>query len=190
MTTPAAPASLDAQHDAFLANRFLAMPIAGAIAWTGIGIAGALLPTRGAAYAVFIGTGAIFYLGILVGRLTGEDLFGRGRPANLFDRIFLMSVAASLCAYGIAIPFLQADPTSLPLSVGILTGTMWLPFGALARHWVGLFHAVTRTLLVVAAWYLAPGARFTAIPAVIVAVYLVTIVVLRGRWRAIVAARA
>ncbi|MCU0627405.1 MAG: hypothetical protein MUF21_13110 [Gemmatimonadaceae bacterium] len=121
------------------------MPIAGAIAWTAIGIAGALLPLRGAVLAVFIGTGAIFYLGILVGKLTGEELLGRGRPANLFDRIFFHAVAASLCSYGIAIPFLQADPTSLPLSVGILTGTMWLPFAALAGHWIGIAHAAART---------------------------------------------
>lgn len=38
-------------------------------------------------------------------------------------------------------------------------------------------------LLVTAAWYLFPTQRFTVIPAVIVAVYAVTIVVLERRWR-------
>jgi hypothetical protein len=59
MPQPTGPGilTLDQQHAAFVANRFLAMPIAGTIAWTGIGIAGALLPLQGAAWAVFIGTG-------------------------------------------------------------------------------------------------------------------------------------
>src|SRR4051812_45761651 len=81
--------SLDTQHAEFLDNRFLAMPIAGAVAWTAIGIAGALLPITLAVWAVFIGTGMIFYLGIGIARLTGEDLLGRQRKGNFFDQIFL-----------------------------------------------------------------------------------------------------
>ena len=51
------------------------------------------------------------------------------------------------------------------------------------QHWVGLFHGIARTILVLAAWYLFPAHRFVAIPAVIVAVYLVTIYVLWTRPR-------
>jgi len=177
-------ASLDAQHRAFLDTRFLAMPIAGAVAWTGIGIAGALLPLRLAILALFIGTGLIFYLGLAVARLTGEDLLGRRRKGNYFDRVLLLTIAAALLVYGIAIPFFLLEPTSLPLSVGVLTGLMWVPFSGLIRHWIGLFHGVTRTVLIVAAWYLFPNARFVAIPIVIVALYLVTILVLARRARA------
>jgi hypothetical protein len=61
-------APLDEQHAEFSRNRFLAMPIAGAIAWTLIGIAGAFFPVPRAALALFIGTGMIFYLGLLVVR--------------------------------------------------------------------------------------------------------------------------
>ena len=184
MTTPLARqpgVSLDAQHAAFLDSRFLAMPIAGAVAWTAIGIAGAFLPVGLAVWAVFVGTGMIFYLGLAIARLTGEDLLGRQRKGNYFDQLFLFAVASALLVYGIAIPFFLIEPTSLPLSVGVLTGLMWVPFSGLIRHWIGLFHAVTRTVLVVAAWYAFPSARFVAIPAIIVAVYLVTIVVLARR---------
>ena len=160
------------------------MPIAGAVAWTGIGIAGALLPLRLAILALFIGTGLIFYLGLAVARLTGEDLLGRRRKGNYFDRVLLLTIAAALLVYGIAIPFFLLEPTSLPLSVGVLTGLMWVPFSGLIRHWIGLFHGVTRTVLIVAAWYLFPNARFVAIPIVIVALYLVTILVLARRARA------
>lgn len=160
------------------------MPIAGAIAWTGIGIAGAFLPIGLAVWALFIGTGMIFYLGIGIARLTGEDLLGRRRKGNYFDQIFLYAVASALLVYGIAIPFFLVEPTSLPLSVGVLTGLMWVPFSGLIRHWVGLFHGVTRTVLVVAAWYAFPKDRFVVIPAIIVAIYLVTIAVLVRRSKA------
>lgn len=180
--TDHADLSLDDQHAAFVQSRFLAAPIAGAIVWAAIGVAGALLPLTYAVWAVFIGTGMIFYLAMAVAKLTGEDFLGREHKGNYFDRVFLLSTGSALLAYGIAIPFFLVEPTSLPLSVGILTGLMWLPFSGLIRHWVGVFHGVTRTVLAVAAWYLFPDARFVAIPIVIVAVYLVTIAVLVRRF--------
>jgi hypothetical protein len=184
MTIPDRPqpsSSLDAQHAAFLDNKFLAMPIAGAVAWTAIGIAGAVLPLYLAVWAVWLGTGMIFYLGLGIARLTGEDLLGRERRSDFFDRIFLLTVGSSLLVFAIAIPFFLVEPTSLPLSVGVLSGLMWLPFSGLIQHWIGLFHGVVRTVGIVVVWYLLPEARFVAVPAVIVAVYLVTILVLERR---------
>lgn len=182
-TSPAI--SLDEQLVAFRHNRFLTMPITGTIAWIGIGIAGALLPTHLAVLSTYIGTGMIFYLALAVSKLIGEDLLARSRKGNLFDRIFLCSTAMSLLVFGIAIPFGFQDATSVPLSVGILTGLMWLPFSAMAGHWIGYFHAIARTALLVAAWYLLPEHRFVALPAVVVVVYLVSIIALARRWNTI-----
>ncbi|MFN0181558.1 MAG: DUF7010 family protein [Gemmatimonadales bacterium] len=64
-----------------------------------------------------------------------------------------------------------------------LAGLMWVPFSWILQHWVGLFHDIARTVLVLAAWYLFPEQRFVVIPAVIVAIYLVTIFVLMRRPR-------
>jgi hypothetical protein len=132
--------SLDEQHAAFIRHKFLAMPIAGTIAWAGIGIAGAVLPLEPAAWAVFIGTGMIFSLGIVVAKFTGEDLLGRESRGNYFDTLFFHTVAMALLVYGIAIPFFLVEPISLPMAVGILSGLMWVPLSALINHWVGLFH--------------------------------------------------
>ncbi|MGH9594466.1 MAG: DUF7010 family protein, partial [Bryobacteraceae bacterium] len=107
------------------------------------------------------------------------------KPKSAFDSLFLHCVAMALFVYAIAIPFFRADYTSLPLTVGILAGLMWIPLSWIIQHWVGIFHAVARTVLVTAAWYLAPHRRFVVIPAVIVAVYAVTIVILEQRWRAV-----
>jgi hypothetical protein len=46
---------------------------------------------------------------------------------------------------------------------------------------VGIFHAITRTLTVVALWYLLPEHRFIAIPFSIVLIYIVTLVILKNR---------
>ena len=165
------------------------MPLAGAIAWTLIGVAGAFLPPVLAVWSLFIGAGFIAYLGIILSRFTGEDFLDRKKPKNAFDSLFFHCIAMALLVYAIAIPFFRVDYTSLPLTVGILAGLMWIPFSWIIQHWIGIFHTVTRTVLVTAAWYLAPHNRFVAIPAVIVGVYAVTIVIMERRWRAVSRAR-
>lgn len=175
--------TLDEQRAEFARNRFLAMPIAGTIVWLVIGIGGAFLPVNLAAWLLFIGTGSTFGLGVLVSRLIGEDLLGKTRPSNTFDDLFFLTVVMAWLAFGIAVPFFMIEPTSLPLSVGILAGLMWVPFSWFIQHWIGLFHGIARTVLIVAAWYLYPGHRFVVIPGVIVAIYLVTIYFLLKRPR-------
>lgn len=175
--------TLDEQRAEFARNRFLAMPIAGTIVWSVIGVAGALLPVGLAAWVLFIATGSTFGLGLLVARLIGEDLLGKGRAKNAFDELFFLTVVMAWLVFAIAVPFFMIEPTSLPLTVGILAGLMWVPFSWMIQHWIGLFHGIARTVLVVAAWYLFPQQRFVVIPGVIVAVYLVTIYVLLKRPR-------
>lgn len=177
--------TLEYQLEQFRSNRFIAMPLAGAIAWTGIGIVGATGNVFASVWAIFIGTGIIFYLGIGIGKLIGEDVLGRDRQSSFFDRLFLLGAFQAILVYLIAIPFFQLETSSLPMTVGVLTGLMWIPFSALAGHWVGLFHGIARTVLVVGAYYLLPDYRFAAIPAIIVGIYAVTIYILAMRYREI-----
>jgi hypothetical protein len=175
--------TLEEQRREFARRRGIAMPLAGMVAWAVVGVGGAFLPPGPEVWLLFGATGSILGLGILFSRLTGENFLDKQRPKNVFDDLFLRTVAMALLVYAIAIPFFQADYTSLPLSVGVLSGLMWLPFSWVIGHWVGTFHTLARTALVTAAWYLFPLSRFIAVPAVIVAVYAVTIVVLEVRWR-------
>lgn len=162
-------------------SRMLSMPIAGAIAWSAAGVFGAILPDAdSASIALFLCMPAVFPLALLISRFTGEDVFGtQGR--NELDRLFGFSILMSILVWGIAIPFWMIEPSSLPLSGGILAGLMWIPFSWIIQHWVGLFHGITRTVLVVAAWFLFPDHRFVVIPAVIVIVYLISIIALATR---------
>lgn len=174
--------SLDIQRSEFASRKFMAVPIAGAIAWLAIGICGVSLPGVFAkSMSIFVGTGSILYLAIIVARFTGEDFLGRDRPKNIFDHFFLLNVAQAVAVYAIAIPFFMIERESLPMTVGILTGLMWIPFSGYIEHWVGFFHAGARTLLVLVLWYALPEWRFVSIPFAIVGVYVVTIFVLFQR---------
>ena len=164
----------------FGSSRFIAMPIAGTIAWAVAGVLGSQLRVGAASLALFFCTGMIFPLGILIARFVGEDVLS---TRNDLDRLFGLNVLMANLVWAIAIPFWLVEPTSLPLGIGVLAGLMWVPFSWMLQHWVGLFHAISRTILIVAAWYLFPARRFVVIPAIIVVIYLITILVLLRRPR-------
>lgn len=173
--------SLDELRADYARQRLIAMPIAGAIAWTIAGVLGAILPARAASLAMFICVGMIFGLGALIGRLTGEPLIGRDRKQSELDRLFLLTVVMASLVWAITIPFYMIEVTSLPLSLGIMTGLMWVPVSWLIQHWIGLFHAITRTVLIALAWYIFPEHRFVVIPGIIVVIYMISIYVLANR---------
>lgn len=177
--------SLETQRQEYARRRLLAMPLAGTLAWAVVAAGGLVLNTFGAAMLLFVATGSIVYLGLALSKLTGEDFLDKSRPKNAFDALFMHTVAMSVGIYAIAIPFFMLDPSSLPLSVGILTGLMWLPLSWILRHPVGWWHAGLRTVGVLAAWLAFPEHRFVAVPLVIVAVYAGTIWVLERRWQAL-----
>jgi len=165
-------------------SRLLSMPIAGAIAWSVAGVLGAVITDDDdASIALFMCMPMVFPLALIVGKVIGEDVFGsKGR--NELDSLFTYGILMSILVWGIALPFWMVEPSSLPLSGGILAGLMWVPLSWIIQHWVGVFHAVARTVLITPAWVLFPSHRFTLIPALVVLVYLVSIAVLARRPRA------
>ena len=175
--------TLEQHREAFSRKRFLATPLAGAIMWTAIAVAGYLGSPTVQVWTLYIATGAIAYLGIGLSKLTGEDFLDRSRPRNPFDALFFFTVAQALLAYAIAIPASMLDYTLLPLGVGILAGAMWIPVSWIIGHWVGIFHAVARTALILVVHYAFPEDRFVAVPLVIVGMYAVTIAIMERRWR-------
>ena len=173
--------TLEEQRIEFANGKFLATPLAGIIAWLIVGIAGLILPIHATVWVLFIATGCIVYLGMFISKFTGEDFLDKSKPKNEFDKLFFFTVGQAILVYSIAIPFFIVDYSSLPLTIGILTGLMWLPFSWIIKHWVGIFHALTRTILILLLWYLLPEHRFVAIPFAIVLIYIVTIVILKNR---------
>ena len=175
--------TLEQQRIEFADQKFLATPIAGMIVWALIGFIGLFFSDFIAVWSIFIGTGSIVYLGLFLSKFTGEHFLDKQKPRNEFDTLFLFTAGQAILVYAIAIPFFLVDYTSLPMSVGILTGLMWLPFSWIIKHWVGIFHTLTRTALVLALWYLLPDYRFIAIPFGIVLLYMLTLFILNNRKR-------
>lgn len=172
---------LENQRIEFSNRRFLATPLAGLIVWLLVGISGLFLPITTTVWVLFIGTGSIVYLALFLSKFTGENFMDRNKPKNEFDGLFMYTVGQAVLVYAIAIPFFLIDFSSLPLTVGILTGTMWVPFSWIIRHWVGIFHSLSRTTIVLVLWYALPDHRFTAIPFAIVVIYIITLVFLNNR---------
>jgi hypothetical protein len=109
-----------------------------------------------AVWSIFIGTGSIVYLGLFLSKFTGENFLDKSKPKNEFDTLFLFTAVQAILVYSIAIPFFLVDYTSLPMTVGILTGLMWLPFSWIVKHWVGIFHILIRIITVLTLWCLLP----------------------------------
>jgi|SRR5690554_50128 len=173
--------TLEEQKEEFKQKKLLASPIAGLIAWFIVAISGIFFPDNITVWVLFIATGSIVYLAMGISKLTGEDYLDKSKPQNTFDNLFFLTVAQSVLVYSIAIPFFIENHTSLPLTVGILTGLMWVPLTWIIDHWVGLFHSIVRTILILVLWYLFPSDRFITIPIAIVIVYIVSIVILKNR---------
>lgn len=173
--------TLEEQKEEFKSKKLLASPIAGLIAWLIVAISGIFFPDNITVWVLFIATGSIVYLSMGVSKLTGEDYLDKRKPKNTFDNLFFLTVAQAILVYSIAIPFFIVDYTSLPLTVGILTGLMWVPLTWIIDHWVGLFHSIVRTILVLILWYLFPSDRFVVIPIAIIIVYIVSIIILKNR---------
>ena len=175
--------TLEEQRTEFANSSFLATPLAGLIAWLITGIAALFLPVYYVVWTLFIATGSIVYLGMFISKFTGENFLDKKKPKNEFDQLFMFTVVQALLVYAIALPFFMVDYSSLPMTVGILTGLMWVPFTWIIKHWIGLFHAIFRTVIVLVLWYAFPDHRFVAIPFAIVGIYIITIIVLKNRKR-------
>lgn len=173
--------TLEQQKEEFKRKRLLASPIAGSIAWLAVAVSGLFFPDRVAVWVLFIATGSIVYLAMGISKFTGENYLDKNKPKNTFDTLFFFTVTQAILVYSIAIPFFLLDYTSLPLTVGILTGLMWVPLTWIIDHWVGLFHAITRTISILVLWYLFPNDRFVTIPLAILLIYIVSIIILSNR---------
>jgi hypothetical protein len=156
-------------------GKFLSMPIAGAVAWSAVAISGIFLPAAGAAIALIVACAAITPLSLMIARFLHERLVG---GANDLGRLMGRSMLMVNLFWTVAVSFWVVEPTSLPLTAGTILGLQWIVLGWIIRHWIGLFHAIVRTFLIVTVWWLFPESRFVAVPVAIVAVYLVSIVVL------------
>lgn len=160
------------------AGRSLALPIAGATVWAIVAVAGLILPNRPATLFLLFATGAMFPLALVLSRLLGERLLDNTSP---LAKLMGLSVLMVNLLWALHLTAVFDAPAYVPLTIGIGLGLHWVTFSWVIGHPVGVVHAVARTLLVTAAWWLFSDARIAAVAAAVVIAYLYSIVVLAGR---------
>ncbi|MAG75493.1 MAG: hypothetical protein CL811_01930 [Colwelliaceae bacterium] len=168
--------TLEQYREEFKQKKLMTMPLAGTIVWFILGCMALVLPQEKMVLPLYIGTGSIFYLALFLSKFTGEKLLVKSAEMNPFDKLFLYTMVMSLFCFSMAIPFGLQDYTSLPMTIGILTGLMWLPISWTIQHNVGIVHTTLRTLLIMVAWFAFPENRFVTIPFIIVFVYAISLV--------------
>ncbi len=160
------------------AGRSLSLPIAGGIVWTIAGIAAMFLPQQIATYVLLFGSGAIFPIGLAVAKLLGENPIANNNPLS---RLMGLCVLMVNLLWALHLTLLFEDASYFPLSLGIGLGLHWVVFSWIIGHSVGTIHAVLRTLLATALWWLLPVHPISAVALGVVIAYSYSIFTLSRR---------
>jgi hypothetical protein len=148
-----------------------ALPVAGAIYWIGLAIAGLYLNDRLWCLLAFATSGLIFPLGLLLQRPTHSSAMSK----SAFGMLLFAALFSMLCFWGVTIPLFYEAREFVPLSLGIGMSLHWPVIGWMyGRTVLFSLHTAVRTAAVIALWYLYPLDRFALIPLAIAAIYLLT----------------
>ncbi|MBW2936770.1 hypothetical protein KXJ69_01550 [Aureisphaera sp. CAU 1614] len=169
---------LEEQRIEFAKRKFLAMPFSGLIAWLLVSISGMFLPNSITIWVLLIASSSIVYVALFISKFTGENYLDKIEPKKMFNGLFLYAMIKASLIYAIVIPFFIIEYTSLPLTIGLLTGIHWIQFSKVIKHWVGIFHVVIRTVSILIFWVVFPEQRFLIIPICILIIYIITLIIL------------
>jgi len=150
------------------------VPLAGAIYWAALGVAGMTLPLGTWILVAFFGSGAIFPLALLLSKLLGND-FMKDKTAT--GDVMLPTFLSMLMFWPIAFAAYGMAPELVPLILAI----------GMAQHWpvigwsygkTGLYsaHAIVRAVGALLIWAWLPDGRLTLLPWFVAAVYVVTVI--------------
>ncbi|HTU12838.1 MAG TPA: hypothetical protein VMG08_18250 [Allosphingosinicella sp.] len=162
-------------------------PLAGAVYWLALGVAGSFLTLRQWNLAAFIFSGAIFPLAILLSKIFRSD-FMKDRTAT--GDVLAPAFTAMLLFYAVAFPALGYAPELVPLIVAVGMSQHWPVIGwSYGKPALYSAHAVIRALGAAAIWVWLPDGRLTLLPFWVAAVYLATVAAIIVAWRREAAAR-
>ena len=153
------------------------LPAAGALYWTTLGIAGFFLEPDAWSLVAAFGSGAIFPLGIALQRPLRSNIMGKLSPLVGVAPMAVLGINLLWPLY-LALLF-AGEYEFVPLALGLGMTMHWPVIGWLYGSRACLGHAITRTLMVSALWFLAPGLRFTVLPLAVAAIYVWTVVWLK-----------
>jgi hypothetical protein len=152
------------------------IPLAGAIWWASLGVAGYWLPHHEQwNLLAFAMSGLIFPLAVLLAKVLGNS-FMRDRTA-IRDLLF-PTIGSMAIFWPIAFSAFWSCPELVPLVLAIGMSVAWPVMGWIYGR-TALFsaHAVVRAVVCFVIWNWFPRERFTGLPLAVSAIYLVSVVV-------------
>lgn len=156
-----------------VANRAgISLPVAGAIYWLVLAICGYVLPRQIWVFVACFGSGAIFPLGLMLSKPLKSPLLESTSP---LAQVAAQAVLSINLLWPLYLVIALSDQLLLPLALGIGMGLHWPIIGWMYRSRACLIHALVRTVLVTAIWFLLPAHRLTLLPLAIALVYAFTV---------------
>lgn len=147
----------------------ISLPVAGAIYWAAIGIAGFYLEAADWAFAAAFGSGLIFPLGVLLqGPLRSPFM----KSKSPLSGVTFAAITAINLLWPIHILLIGGFPEAAPLTLAIGMSLHWPIIGWSYHSRTCLIHALVRVAAVTVIWYGFPDLRLTGIPFVVAALYL------------------
>ncbi len=156
-------------------------PLAGAVYWAALGVAGYYLPLESWNLAAFVFSGAIFPLAILLSKIFRSDFM---KDSTATGDVLGPAFTAMLLFYAIAFPAYFAAPELVPLIVAVGMSQHWPVIGwSYGKPALYSAHAVIRAIGAAAIWVMLPDGRTTLLPFWVAAVYLGTVAAILIVWR-------
>lgn len=151
----------------------LSLPITGCIVWSLAAIASFPLSLARANLALIVCYFLLVPIAMGIARFRGEQI-GGGADNPLLRLAALCRLMVTLL-WAVHLPLLLLAPAFFSLSLAVGYGLHWIVFSWTVGHPVGLVHALLRTALVSAAWWLLPDTRVAAVAAAVAFTYLVSV---------------
>lgn len=164
------------------------LPIAGAIYWAVLAVAGTKLSVYGWTIAAMWGSGLIFPLGILISKVLKND-FMKDRTA--VSSLLFPAFCGMLLFFPMLFAALSVAPSLAPLMLAIGMSMHWPVIGwTYGKTGIYTTHAIVRAVACFAIWMWLPEGRYTLLPAAVALVYVGTVVAIFVDLRYLHGARA
>lgn len=149
------------------------IPLAGAVYWAGLGVAGYFLPLKAWVLIAFIASGSIFPLALLFAAIF-RNPFMKDRTA--VGSVLVPAFISMLLFWPAVVVAYWTAPELAPLILAIGMSQHWPVIGwSYGRTALFSAHAIVRAVIVFYFWMQFPEHRTTWLPFSVAAVYLATV---------------
>jgi hypothetical protein len=149
------------------------LPLAGAIYWTALGIAGYYFKLGDWAMLAFLGSGLIFPIGLLCSKIFKAEFM---KDRTSVSTVLVPALIGMLLFWPMMIGAISVAPEVVPLMMGIGMAAHWPVIGwGYGRTALYSAHAIMRALVCLGLWTYFPEHRLTWLPFSVAAIYLITV---------------